>query len=262
MQQAVPVIDARCTAGIFDEFSRYRNRSPCVITNFASALEWKAPASWCDTEILRGLILDDDAASIVPVSCITDGSRSFDSLGSSQGSVTVKKMQWGAGVDAVFGCDAGSRHYLKSFMCPALRRDIESFPDALLFGKPHHAETENIKTEDVKVWVGSKGNVTPLHFDLCHGLIVQVMAIHTSVTHTAAYNSFLHVFIASTLTAVCLERLSVESVSLCLRLQSLKTFTRGSVAKAPHIAPRCRQLATRTRDLHSTLQCGYLQTII
>jgi len=33
------------------------------------------------------------------------------------------------------------------------------------------------KTHNCTVWLGHGGNVTPLHYDLCHGLLVQIRGI-------------------------------------------------------------------------------------
>ena len=35
------------------------------------------------------------------------------------------------------------------------------------------------KDDNCGVWLGTAGNVTPLHYDLCHGFIVQVLGTKT-----------------------------------------------------------------------------------
>ena len=159
-----------------NEFAaQYRNTSPVLLKDLVAAQKDWSTASFEDPAVLREAIPDDDSRSVVHVSCITDGSASFDSLGTSKGSVEVKQLRWTEGIDLVLGNGhrSHSRYYLKSFMCPALRRYVGTFPDSLLF--PTASDHHSINEEDTKVWVGTAQNVTPLHFDLCHGLIVQVV---------------------------------------------------------------------------------------
>eukprot|EP00961_Rhodomonas_salina_P114762 1543974-Rhodomonas_salina.1 len=52
-----------------------------------------------------------------------------------------------------------------------LLEDVTPLPHAV-FG---FGGVEKISTSLAKVWVGSKGNVTPLHFDLCHGCLIQIV---------------------------------------------------------------------------------------
>lgn len=54
--------------------------------------------------------------------------------------------------------------YLRAPLYPELKGDI-SFPDVT-------QEDENYSDDVSGIWIGSKGNITPLHYDLWHGLLV------------------------------------------------------------------------------------------
>ena len=184
-----PVLGIDCKSSPYATakgLAEHRNKSPLVFKGFCGVLGWRATSCWADPDVLRGIISDDDPHSCIPVSTILDGSKSFDSLGTHKGSVSVRTLLWREGIDSIFAVppptatvqvqgepqQSQPRCYLKSPMCPPLRRYVATFPDKLLFVDPTQ---DQIKESDSKVWVGAAQNVTPLHFDLCHGLIVQVV---------------------------------------------------------------------------------------
>jgi hypothetical protein len=81
-------------------------------------------------------------------------------------------VPWEEAVSAIFSADVNSttRAYLKSDMKFELLQDVIPFPSAV-FGFGDH---EKISSGLAKVWIGTKGNVTPLHFDMCHGCLIQI----------------------------------------------------------------------------------------
>lgn len=148
-----------------DNFDSYRFLRPVVFTNFVAAHGWSAVEKWKDMKFLHG-ILD---STITPVHAV-DADAAFDP---SQSSSQTVNMPWTEALDKVFAAremlDA-QRFYIKSGMDHRFLSDIQPFPDETfgLHGK------ERIQNSLAKVWIGSRGNVTPLHFDLSHACLIQI----------------------------------------------------------------------------------------
>ena len=89
----------------------------------------------------------------------------------------VRTAPWNEAVAAVFAPEPvsqagssplGERLYLKSDMLPPLLAAVTPLPGVAL-------GAEGMGPRLAKVWCGSAGVVTSLHFDLCHGLIAQAV---------------------------------------------------------------------------------------
>ena len=66
---------------------------------------------------------------------------------------------------------ARGRVYARAPLGNALLADLELAPLAALVG------SGTPKIGNCTIWLGDGGNVTPLHYDLCHGLVVQVRGV-------------------------------------------------------------------------------------
>jgi hypothetical protein len=77
-------------------------------------------------------------------------------------------------VDSVKDAQQYKRLYMKSSLNSAWMADITPLPDHV-FRSTHHTQQQRILNDQLaQVWIGSQGNITPLHFDMCHAVISQV----------------------------------------------------------------------------------------
>jgi hypothetical protein len=145
--------------GTVDEFIRLsRNRTAPVVIKHATR-DWKAPVTW-SPEFFRSRF----GAVPVVVSRSRDGVyRPDPELGWYQ----KDTMPMSRFVDLLSSADTGGdRYYLAQLRIEGpfaeLLDDIRS---------PRYTGSAQPRPH---LWVGAKGNVTPLHFDLSHNLLVQV----------------------------------------------------------------------------------------
>ena len=86
-----------------------------------------------------------------------------------------RRMPYGAVLDRIFGGhDDQPRLYLRLDLLPSFHVDI-TLPMELVYDLERDgAAATVIKRANCGVWLSTRGNITPLHFDLCHGFLVQV----------------------------------------------------------------------------------------
>jgi hypothetical protein len=150
------------------EFVRagFKGPTPVVLTDFASTQMWTAHERWgCPAHL--GALLGDEPSV---VHCRDDGMTSFSPTNrnvAGDETEVISTMPWADCIQEIFGASEGQQQhrqlYLKSDLKDALRGDL-GLGAALPGGRD---------TKLAKVWCGSSGNTTSLHFDLCHGLICQ-----------------------------------------------------------------------------------------
>lgn len=83
-----------------------------------------------------------------------------------------REMRYGEVIDRLFGISppsspASERIYCRLPLMDEFLADLAPFPDNL-------AAPSAVKQANCGVWMSSAGNITPLHFDLCHGFLIQV----------------------------------------------------------------------------------------
>jgi hypothetical protein len=175
--------------------SEYRGKEPVVLKGFAKSLGWSV-RRWADRTALGGLGATTERPLAQLYTSEGGGHSQFSSVVVDGGGVTMRKVGWAEGVDAVFAAATSTpcaqveggtlserargtalaiyepcRCYLKSALREGDLQDLSrQQPDALFCFCG-----VTMPERSAKVWVGSEGNVTPLHFDLCHGVIAQVV---------------------------------------------------------------------------------------
>mmetsp|Transcript_40819 Transcript_40819/g.68379 ORF Transcript_40819/g.68379 Transcript_40819/m.68379 type:complete len:314 (+) Transcript_40819:124-1065(+) len=189
----------------------FRGIAPYVMTDFARTLGWSAPALWAARDYLRTVVTD--TAPTTPVSINTSGAQGFDPTvlyDPTAAQQSIQPMRWAEAIDCVFKPEDandqshtspsdGPRYYLKSYLRDELRADVQQLPDRLLFQHNPASPSagpppEKIDAKLTKVWIGSEGNVTPLHFDHCHGLVAQVVGAKRVIMYPPSESSKLHPF--------------------------------------------------------------------
>ncbi|KAL6045529.1 tunicamycin resistance protein, variant 2 [Balamuthia mandrillaris] len=115
----------------------------------------------------------------------------------------------------------GRRLYLRAPLFQQIRQDIE-WPFHLLPG--HQRPTEQQETEKDKVvfsealsglWVGHSGNITPLHYDLFHGFLVQVRGRKHVCMFSPDDTGFLQPNNTATSAATTKKKAHVGQLNLC-----------------------------------------------
>ena len=77
----------------------------------------------------------------------------------------------------------GEQVYCRAALTEALAKDIDVSAVADLCGL-------RLKLENCGVWFGSRSNVTPLHYDLCHGFLIMIKGTKTfTMFHKDDYRS-------------------------------------------------------------------------
>jgi hypothetical protein len=72
------------------------------------------------------------------------------------------------------------RLYMRSALLDELLDDIHMPLHMINGSSSHDLEQFSLAAAEIKqslcgVWISTTGNITPLHFDLCHGLLCQVL---------------------------------------------------------------------------------------
>ena len=143
---------------IFKEHSMTR---PFLIRSIANPDEWPGIAKWARISHLRKEL----AGQSVSAHHSSDDRQFQDGVDEA-----VRLIPWEDAVDAVFD-PQGERCYVKLAMCPEIRKALP-----VLSGRPFGPDSAGRLREPLtKLWMGSSGNVTPLHFDLCHGCLTQIV---------------------------------------------------------------------------------------
>jgi len=153
------------------DFSTFRRESqPCLIEGFVSTEDWPALQKWQDVEYIKSL-LDELVVVHLPTSENRQRSEFVDKQ------CQTESLPWDEVISAIFeppqkqNPQTMQRLYVKCGLRPQFKKDIMALPNAC-FGLEG---IDRIKEQLTKVWAGSAGNVTPLHFDLCHGVLSQVV---------------------------------------------------------------------------------------
>ena len=203
---AVPVCPDSASAGVGARFREsFRDQRPVVFDD----LLIPAVRTWHDREYL--IALSTQSTPLHRVQAPDTLTRvSFDPSASSENSI---ERPWGEAVRLALssGLKAKSpdtlqrwhgssdhkhsRYYLKSDLTPELRADLSSggleflqVMDSVFGlmgrrrGRKGHGEgamggvqeAEGFDERDIKIWIGSEGTTTPLHFDMAHAVILQI----------------------------------------------------------------------------------------
>ena len=146
--------------GCFDDM--YRMKKPVIISNN----HWKAESDWKSICYLTEL-LHDPCVEVL----ISNDDRRF----LKHELCTVEEMELSLVLSRIFSIDEDDKYPLKLYcrlyldMYPELAQDI----DTLLLSRL--AGIENFKGKNCGVWISSQGCETPLHYDLCHGFLAQIV---------------------------------------------------------------------------------------
>ena len=152
---------ARLSASEFQ--SEFRHREPVLLAGLASG--WPALARWASAEHLASL-LDEDVLVL----------RSPDGRRFLKRDCEQQRRPFGDVVRELFGdreaaSEPSGRMYARSPLAAGLRAEVELGDLEEMVGGAV------FKDENSGVWLGTAGNVTPLHYDLCHGFLVQVIGV-------------------------------------------------------------------------------------
>ena len=151
--EALPALSA-------DTFrSHHRNASPVVVRGLASA--WPACAQWSDAAALVALAVDGPTTQLEAA----DGEHFL------RCDCTVTTVDFSAAARRVFGGgEAGRpRVMVRAPLSGGLLAAVAPDDVAALMGGAA------VKLPNCGVWFGSAGSVTPLHYDLCHGFLCQIV---------------------------------------------------------------------------------------
>ena len=154
---------SRCPHLTAAEFSgKYRNKQPVVVPQLAHA--WLAKTCWQDASYLASRL---DA--LIPVLTSRDGHRFLKQ------DCDLSEQHFAAVVGRLFSEEVPRpRAYARAPLAGGLVEDVQLSELAAIFLGDAHA---SFKLDNCGVWLGSAGCVTPLHYDLCHGLLVQVRGV-------------------------------------------------------------------------------------
>lgn len=156
-----PVIRESCSDALLNFHSLYRMKKP-VIMPFAS--DWRALESWKSTSLVTDMLNNP----FVTVLISKDNRRFLE-----HEYCTIEEMELNVVLESVFGGDEDierklyCRLYLDTH--PQLSRDIVTTDLCQIAG------VEMFNERNCGVWISSKGCETPLHYDLCHGFLAQIV---------------------------------------------------------------------------------------
>jgi len=138
-------------------------RSPCLIESFVSPSDWPALERWHNLELLKSKLGSENIVAHIPSTAATSHSQFVDKRSE------VDSLPWDVAIERIFESENSGRLYVKAGLRENFKDDLLTLPNEI-FGL---GGSSRIKENLVKVWIGSAGNVTPLHFDLCHGVLSQ-----------------------------------------------------------------------------------------
>ena len=154
------------------DFCEFRHREPVLLAGLASG--WPALTRWASAEHLASL-LDEDVLVL----------RSPDGRRFLKRDCEQQHRPFGDVVQELFGEQGGDdvvgrtgRMYARGPLSSGLRAEVELRYLENMVGGDGCAGSV-FKDENCGVWLGTAGNVTPLHYDLCHGFLVQVIGRKT-----------------------------------------------------------------------------------
>jgi hypothetical protein len=170
----------------------YRNQRPVVVRDFA--FDWEAMKTWKSSKHLKNSVGEE--MEVMPYAA----KDNLYFLADKQ-VVDVLNMKFGDFIDKVFDEEGEEeeekqeeeekgrrkikrrrRLYLRAPLFETLRKEIEltrvaSWCLSSSFFSPCSASSslERFNEEITGLWIGSSGNRTPLHYDLWHGFLVQLV---------------------------------------------------------------------------------------
>lgn len=163
-----------CDDGFYSTFNtRVRNRHPIIIENLSS--KWPAKEKWSSISYIQSLFGEEEILVL----------ESKDNKHFFKNELTIHhQMPGNEAVDLILGTNSHENE--KKWYARLEFRD-EFLKDVFL---PYSFTREDAKDEEIKIpsntfnhpfkqknctiWISTKGNITPLHYDLCHGLLCQV----------------------------------------------------------------------------------------
>ena len=146
----------------------YRMKKPVIMKNFC--LAWGATQSWGESGFLSSCISSPDGTTLVAKDNLNFLYHELCDVSSISAGEAIAQI-----LDSQEKVDGDSRMYTRLY--------IDAHPELLSF-----IDTENLShlastidgsvtfvPKNVGVWVSSQGCITPLHYDLCHGFLSQVV---------------------------------------------------------------------------------------
>jgi hypothetical protein len=150
--------------------TRFRSVRPVLFPSFAS--QWPAVTNWgADLSLIAQRLGGREKVCSVLVS--NDDRRFMDNdILSERIDMTVdqvlKAVFPAKGAPGEEGAGHSRRVYLRDFIGQEAREDLDLASLSEAISAPLLPDLQ-------RIWVGSKGNCTPLHYDRCHGLLVQLV---------------------------------------------------------------------------------------
>jgi lysine-specific demethylase 8 len=129
------------------------------------AANWKAVALWKDPAYLKEKVGAKRADEKFPVFVAPDNLR-FLAKG-----VDIEPMTLNELIDSVFSdnSEGKKRLYLRGPPLNEVMSDLDPEPAFVLDKNEHFSERMS------GVWIGTAGNITPIHFDMWHGILTQIV---------------------------------------------------------------------------------------
>jgi len=146
------------------EFEKFRSKRPLVIRDFLST--WPSKNNW-DWKSLTNIVPPE---KIIEVFVAKDGTHFLDD------NLVVERvnMEFGSALESIMNVkDDQPRLYFRDIIIEELMDHVH-YPD-VLFGY----QTHTFNKKNTMLWIGSKGNITPLHYDRCHGILCQLKGTKT-----------------------------------------------------------------------------------
>lgn len=186
----VPSLPATCMGNFPPDFkTRYKNRRGLLIQQCASVVETSKLCA--DDNYLKAVLESPvevtDGGLNVMIS--TDGERFLDDARYTE-KVTLT-------VDELLTCtrnpEPKTRLYYRTNLSSQLLKDI-AIPSLFQFMFPSSEDRPNVNPDLCRLWVSTAGCVTPLHYDKCHGLLLQLRGLKRFVVFPRedASNLYLH----------------------------------------------------------------------
>jgi hypothetical protein len=130
---------------------------------------WSALSKWQNISYLKSKLKPERSKEPLPVFVAKDNTHFL-----AKGAVDIENMTIFQLINYIFEVNKSNemqsrkRVYLRAALFEELRDDIV-FPSFLL------NENEKFSERLSALWLGTQGNITPLHFDLWHGLLIQIV---------------------------------------------------------------------------------------
>eukprot|EP01124_Arcella_intermedia_P020608 TRINITY_DN28097_c0_g1_i1.p1 TRINITY_DN28097_c0_g1~~TRINITY_DN28097_c0_g1_i1.p1 ORF type:complete len:271 (-),score=49.73 TRINITY_DN28097_c0_g1_i1:50-820(-) len=157
----------------------FRNIKPLILTE--TAKNWPAMEKWKDPQYLSELI-GNKYSDLLPVFTSKDNKHFL-----AKEKVDVVDMTFNQLMDKVFKPTNEVKYYLRGKIYPEISEDIV-YPKFLLNSKSNEKFSDALSG----IWIGSAGNITPLHIDIWHGLLIQVLGRKSIVLYSPEDTNYLY----------------------------------------------------------------------